>query len=413
MLLFCHPTGTSQAGQAALALEDAGMLAEFWTCVHCHPPNLLRRLMPDRVARRLVRRMFPPRVAARMHAIPLRELLRPIAPRKGILHLARSGRSAFSLDAVSRALDRCAANRLLEGAFSGVYAFEHGAHQLFRIARERGLARLYDLPLGYWRAARRILMEEAERSPEWAATLPASGDSLEKGERSDAELQLAELVFVASTFALQTLDLAPDFSGSVVVNAFGAPAPSLMLSEPPRRRPGGPLRVLFIGPLGQRAGLGYLLQACDDLGSAVELTLIGSRPSAACPPLEAALARHRWIASCAPEDMPREMGRHDVFVLPSLFEGFGTTLLDAMAIGLPVITTPHTAGPDLINDGVEGFIVPIRSPDHLAEKLEVLRNEPERRRAMGEAARERATEISWENYRQTLAVCASSVLAAH
>jgi len=66
------------------------------------------------------------------------------------------------------------------------------------------------------------------------------------------------------------------------------------------------------------------------------------------------------------------MAAHDVFVFPSLFEGFGLVLLEAMAMGLPVITTPHTAGPDLIREGMEGFIVPIRHSTAIAERLEQL-----------------------------------------
>jgi starch synthase len=107
-----------------------------------------------------------------------------------------------------------------------------------------------------------------------------------------------------------------------------------------------------------------------------------------------------------------EMAAHDVFVFPSLFEGFGLVLLEAMAMGLPIITTPHTAGPDLISDGVEGFIVPIRSSAAIAERLDLLRREPERRQAMSERARSRSREFTWEQYGRSLAACVSSVLVS-
>jgi glycosyltransferase involved in cell wall biosynthesis len=105
-----------------------------------------------------------------------------------------------------------------------------------------------------------------------------------------------------------------------------------------------------------------------------------------------------------------EMSMHDVFVFPSLFEGFGLVLLEAMAMGLPIITTPHTAGPDLITDGAEGFIVPIRSSDGIAEKLDLLRREPARRAAMSESARARARKFTWEQYGHSLAASVSSAL---
>jgi glycosyltransferase involved in cell wall biosynthesis len=99
----------------------------------------------------------------------------------------------------------------------------------------------------------------------------------------------------------------------------------------------------------------------------------------------------------------QEMVSHDVFLFPSLFEGFGLVLLEAMAMGLPIITTAHTAGPDLIDDGSEGFIVPIRSSEAIAAKLDLLAREPERVQAMSEAAKQRAASFTWETYGERLA----------
>jgi glycosyltransferase involved in cell wall biosynthesis len=100
-----------------------------------------------------------------------------------------------------------------------------------------------------------------------------------------------------------------------------------------------------------------------------------------------------------------------VFVFPSLFEGFGLVLLEALAMGLPVITTAHTAGPDLIHEGVEGFIVPIRDSTAIAERLELLHREPARLAEMSRQARLRASEFSWGNYEETLAACVRQALA--
>jgi glycosyltransferase involved in cell wall biosynthesis len=170
------------------------------------------------------------------------------------------------------------------------------------------------------------------------------------------------------------------------------------------------LRALFVGSLGQRKGLSYLFRAVDSMSPAVELTMIGARPFSPCPALDRALAGVRWISSCSHQDVLTEMAAHDVLVFPSLFEGFGLVLLEAMAMGLPVITTAHTAGPDLITEGIEGFIVPIRSPGAIAEKLDLLRREPDLRATMGEQARQRAREFTWEQYGRSVAERVSSTL---
>jgi glycosyltransferase involved in cell wall biosynthesis len=87
----------------------------------------------------------------------------------------------------------------------------------------------------------------------------------------------------------------------------------------------------------------------------------------------------------------------DVFVFPTLMEGMGLSLLEAMSAGVPVITTDRGTG-DLVRDGIEGFMVPIRDPHAIAEKLALLRDRPDLRAAMGRAARMRALAFTWERY---------------
>ena len=101
----------------------------------------------------------------------------------------------------------------------------------------------------------------------------------------------------------------------------------------------------------------------------------------------------------------------DVFVFPSLVEGFGMVLTEAMACGIPIITTPNTAGPDIITDGVEGFIIPVRDVEALKEKLEWCYEHPEELAEMGKAARKKAEQLTWNLYRQRLASKVQQVLA--
>jgi glycosyltransferase involved in cell wall biosynthesis len=104
------------------------------------------------------------------------------------------------------------------------------------------------------------------------------------------------------------------------------------------------------------------------------------------------------------------MRQHDVLIFPSLFEGFGLVITEAMSQGTPAITTPHSAGPDIIDEGVDGFIVPIRSADAIAEKLEMLARDRERLRAMKISAREKAQKQPWEKYRRALVTMAQEIM---
>jgi starch synthase len=271
---------------------------------------------------------------------------------------------------------------------------------------------LYDLPIGHWRAARSLLLEEAALEPEWAATLIGNRDSPAKTERKDAELAQADVVFVASAYTRRTLTEAADFKGAVMVVPYGAPdAPPARPAGAARDETSKKLRVLFVGSLGQRKGLSYLFAACRRVGSAVTLTVIGRKTDAPCAALDRELAGVRWIPTATHRVVLREMAAHDVFVFPSLFEGFGLVLLEALAMGLPIVTPAHTAGPDLIEEGVQGFIVPIRDAAAIAARLELLHRDRARLAEMSRQARLRALEHTWDNYEQTLAACVERALS--
>ena len=381
-------------------LSEAGLLARYHTCLAFPEAAWWMRLLPRRVSRQLGRRSAP-LPADKIVTRPWRELVRlALAGHGGPITAHESGWA--SVDAVYHDLDRSVARTLSgEPKLRGVYAYEDGALATFRRAEEMGLARIYDLPIGYWRASKALLAEEAERRPEWAATLMGNRDSEAKLARKDEELARATMVVVASRFTRQTLRMAPLNPGTAIrLVPYGAPPPCARAElEAKLRRPAGAkLRALFVGGLSQRKGIAEVFAAAEVLRSELELTVIG-RPPCDCAALSTALKSCRHLPSLPHDEILREMRGHDVLLFPSLFEGFGLVILEAMAQGTPVISTPHTAGPDVMRDGVDGFIVPIRDADAIVARLLELTAERARLGAMSLAAWQRAGEFTWQRYR--------------
>ena len=406
MILLSHPTGNEFVRQALTAFDRVGMLREFWTTISWNPAAPINRLLPRSVCELFDRRSFSESMRSRTHTVPFREAVRLMAGAAGFSPRHETG--TFSIDAVMRELDQKVAHRLRKiDNCRAVYAYEDGALLSFRVARDLGLKRIYDLPIGYWKAGQRIFAEEKEREPEWSPTLTGTLDSAEKLARKDEELRLATRVVVASTFTKRTLADAP-CAGKIDIVPYGAPPP--ISNE--IAKSSGRLKVLFAGSLGQRKGLSYLLKAIEMLKDSVDLTLLGRRAAPGCGPLESAVRKYRWVPSLSHPAMLREMQSHDVLVLPSLFEGFGLVILEAMAQGTPVITTDHTAGPDVIQNEVDGLIVPIRSANAIAEKLDTLARDSERLMAMKLAAKRKAMLWSWEIYRRRLLEVARDVIAS-
>src|SRR5207237_2417834 len=238
-----------------------------------NPSSVFSRILPSGLREVLRRRTFADSIRARTHTIPLREAIRLFAGTIGAPSKHETG--MFSIDAVLRELDAKVADRLRKidpptDRFAGannvqcLYAYEDGALQSFQAARELGIKRIYDLPIGYWKVGQRIFAEEKEREPEWASTLTGTLDSAEKLGRKDDELRLATRVIVASTFTKQTLGAATS-TANIDIVPDGAMTP---ISDVIRKSTGR-LKVLFAGSLGQRKGLSYLLDAVEKLKGAV------------------------------------------------------------------------------------------------------------------------------------------------
>jgi glycosyltransferase involved in cell wall biosynthesis len=93
--------------------------------------------------------------------------------------------------------------------------------------------------------------------------------------------------------------------------------------------------------------------------------------------------------------LPAVYATFDVFAFPSLVEGFGLSAMQAMACGVPTIVSEHSFASDVITDGVDGYIVPIRDPRAVADRIRYLHDNPAHRQRMGEAARQRALDFSF------------------
>ena len=106
-----------------------------------------------------------------------------------------------------------------------------------------------------------------------------------------------------------------------------------------------------------------------------------------------------FLGSVPQADLPKIMSESHVLVLPSIEDGFGLVMSQAMACGCPVIASTNTGGEDLFADGVEGFIVPIRDVDALANRMQRLMDDPDLQRRMSEAALARVRYLGgWTQY---------------
>ena len=402
-LIIIHPFGNSNVREALLGFVKVNLIYKFYTCIATFPDSLLDKISYIGPLKELKRRNFSPELKSYTHMVPFKEVGRQLAIKGNLKFLTKHESGFFSVDKVYQKLDAIVAKKIKKGLFDGkkaVYGYEDGSILSFIEAKKKQMTCFYDLPIGYWRFAHEILEKEKKKNPGWANTLLNFNDSQSKLDRKDQELSLADEIFVASTFTAETLKRYPDKLAPVHIIPYGfPPAIDKRLIKPKT----DPLKLLFVGGLSQRKGLSYLFEAVAHFDADISLTIVGNKVCQNCRPLDDALSKYNWIPSLPHEEILELMRAHDVFVFPSLFEGFGLVITESMSQGTPVITTSRTAGPDLIEDGVNGWIVEAGSSSSLQECIGRLIEERDEVDIVGEAALVTARRRPWSMYGKELA----------
>jgi glycosyltransferase involved in cell wall biosynthesis len=276
---------------------------------------------------------------------------------------------------------------------TGRYAFE-------AVQRSRGRAVL-SYPIAHNRFQARLYAEEAELRPQFAAALPRMEQlPTEYSERLEAECAQADCILVGSTFVRDSFVAMGYDARKIIVTPYGVDTERFTPRIEPRRD--RTFRVLFVGQIGQRKGMSDLLTAYAMFRRPdSELKLVGSYGHG-YEVYRSFSHLFQHTPNVPQAELPRIFQDADVFVFPSLIEGMPLVVLEAMACGVPVITTKH--GPcDVVRDGVDGFFVPIRDPQAIAERLEQLYVDPGLRQRMARNAREQASRYTWNTYAQRAA----------
>jgi len=159
--------------------------------------------------------------------------------------------------------------------------------------------------------------------------------------------------------------------------------------------------VLYVGGISMHKGIPYLLQAFAALRHPTKrLRMVGALNREMKPILDKLPQKDVEFLGHVPQTKLKDlMSRSHVLVLPSIDDGFGMVLNQAMACGCPVIATTNSGGPDLITEGEDGWVVPIRDPEAIRDRMERLATNPALRGQMGANAQRKVSQSNgWERY---------------
>jgi glycosyltransferase involved in cell wall biosynthesis len=405
-------SGARDAYQVSLALSERGMLQSFVTDFFWPSDRQLAAGLSKRLPAKLqsmLRQRSEPRVpfssvslcgGVGSLTLLLEKIPRvPIALRRSMMRHA---------DAV---LGRYA-GRLARRTKTNLLTYSYYAYDAFREYGEPGmLFQLHPHP----GTMRRILTEELEANPDCAFSLQQEWElSLPEKDFNHLVLEptMASHILVASSFTKASLVEHGISPGKVSVVPYGVNLERFKPAESRHAAHTAKLKLLFVGRINQRKGVKYLLQALELLNQDhVHVTICG-RVVDDLKLFETFSSQVTIRPSVSTEELIEAYQGADLFVFPSVAEGFGQVLLEAMACGLPILSTTCTAAPDLIEHGVQGFVVEPRRPDLLAQHIEWAISHREELVSMGRQARLRAEHFTWSHFRTRVADVVSEFLAS-
>lgn len=232
----------------------------------------------------------------------------------------------------------------------------------------------------------------------WGA--PFAGIDPRAIAREEAEYQAADCITVPSSFAVQSFlaqGIAPE---KIRLLPYGV---NLTRFQPTASPAADAFNVLFVGGMSLQKGIPYLVQAYSRVRHPNKSLTLAGAPSPAL--IELLSAKGLWpkdtrVLGHVPQaELKHLMSTSHVMVLPSIQEGFGMVMAQAMACACPVIASSNTGAQDLFTDGHDGFMVPTRSVDALEQRLQQLADNPEERHAMGQRALQAVSRLGgWNDY---------------
>lgn len=408
-VIIAH-AGTQHSHQAAMGLFRAGLLQKFITGYFYNPDGVLATLLkicPDSFRglfySQLMRRRRAELPASVIKSYAVFDFASILLSR---LKFAKKTAQFFA-QLHQKHFVKFALGQIKKNRPSVFIGFEGSAYPYFLECEKLGICKILDQTTASVFKAAEIYSAEIQKYPDLRHNLGFNHDE-EYFRRHRMELELADGILVASSYTRKNLIDCGVKSEKIWVVPYGVDigAFSTCNFEKPAN---SAVRIVFAGILSQHKGVMYLIEAFRQLNSKnVELCLIGTNqlPDKLTNSLPANV---KLIGHQPHSQLIREFHNADIFVFPSIHDGAGMVILEAMAAGLPVIATTSSIAPDLIDDGQTGFIIPPFDTEAIKKKIDLLVENSGLRRMLAQNASQKARDFSWERYHDKLSVAVREI----
>jgi len=400
-IVVSNPSVPPHVKQSVMAYQEVGYLDHFYTSFFEHPKNIFSSALKKikSLEKEINRRSFHELPIDKFVSRPIPELLRSIASRE-LGPIAADRIWEWS----ELGFDNWVAKNLNQN-IDAVHTYEHAALSTLKRAKELNIFGIYEQPSQHHAFFDAIVKQQTALYPELktaGAELLVNDKAKKRNARRDEELALASLIICNSTFTKKTLIAGGIDPQKITVIPLGFPP---VIQHPKAESGKKPMIFIYAGNQSLRKGSHLLYQAwrnCNFLADEAELWLIGKMQLP--PHLREDLPGKVIIKENIPHDELMALYQQaDIFVLPTLADGFGMVVTEAMSQGVPVIASENCCGPDVIEPGKDGWIIPAGDIDKLSTQMRWCVANPQQVASCGNAAKQKATNWQWPQYRQKLA----------
>lgn len=396
-----NPSIAPHVKQNVLAYAERQQLSLFYTGLISHQDDRFSKIISrlKGIGKFLSRRSFPIIPITHIKSRPLPELLRSVASRKLNPTITDQIWEWSELG-----FDQWVSKQLNNNIPDVIHTYEHAALNTLTIAKTLGVLTVYEQPSQHHLFLTPIIKEQFLKYPmlqSRSTDLLINEKSVRRNHRRDMELDIADIILCNSTFTKETLIKSGVAEDKIKMIPLGFPSvhekkyPSIC---------GRPIRFMYAGNQSIRKGTHLLYEAWRSTGFAAleaELWLVGAIDDQLLlgKGMPANIIIKKNIAHEQLMELYREI---DVLILPTLADGFGMVVTEAMSQGVPVIATKNSCGPDIIAHNEDGWIIPAGEVEPIVDTMKWIFNNKACLANFGSAAIAKSKSWQWEDYRKAL-----------
>lgn len=388
-ILVYHPTGNQNVRGLLRGLSNRQMLHSYHTTIAVFQSSWYYKYLKGPLEN-FKKRTFPESIKNNIVLYPFIETLL-------VLRVKKYKGMRLTGSSVNKILAYNVATYLKKQKnIDAVYGFPFGSEPIFNEARKHDIKCIYEQTTGYYKSLKKITDTEKTNNPDWAKTITIYEEPQEILDKLDRELSMADVIIVASSYIKKTLTAYGYNEDKIKIIPYGYPP--IAPKKQRERCSSEKLKLLFAGNISQLKGLSYLFKSLEGLEDKVELTLVGSKTNNLSTEMNAALAKYNYLGPLSHELLLKEMHKADILIFPSLCDGYGMVVTEAMSQGTPVIASENSCGPDFIKHGINGWLVPIQNSEAIRKIIVEILSEPASLKQIGENALADAAQRPWSVY---------------